>query len=624
MEYKLLGNRYEIIEKIADGGMAFVYKAKCTLLNRIVAIKVLRHEFVNDEEFLQKFKNEAQAAASLTHPNIVNIYDVGQQDNIHYIVMEYVEGLNLKELIKKQGKLDYKTALDITKQIAVALSQAHKRHIIHRDIKPHNILISNEGIVKVADFGIAKATTSSTITCTGSVIGSVHYFSPEQARGGYVDEKSDLYSLGIVLFEMLTGRVPFKGDTPVNIALKHINDELVFPDEIKEDIPQSVIKLVDKLTQKSQVNRYQKSEDLIKDIESIQNNVEPSFDDDYTHYATQKIDLPKKRLVKQDKNLKLPKKNKKKITILAIILGLVLALTLTISAYFLKDFFVVKEYEVPDLENMHIDDAKELLEKMNLSLQIRREVYDATVDEDHIISQIPESGTKVKEGYIIKVDISKGGKIVTVPDLLNKRLDQANEILSENNLVEGIVRYEYSNLPEGTVIKQDPQPLTQVKEGSEINLIVSKGRQVRIIQVPNVIGKTLEQAKIDLKGLVIGNITTIEDTSMPNNVIVSQSLTSGQRVKEGTKINLTINRYNEEPKEKITTKRLTIKLPQDKETFNLIVNEIVDGKSTTIYNETINSSEYNGTISIQIQGSGKKEYEIYVDNQLYEKLQVQF
>ena len=234
MEQTILGNRYQIIRKIGDGGMAFVYQAKDKLLNRIVAVKVLRPEFVDDKDFLAKFKREAEAVANITHPNIVNVYDVGQEEKVHYIVMEYVDGKNLKEIIKDEGVLDEYTALDITKQIAQALSAAHKKGVIHRDIKPHNILISNEGRqVKVADFGIAKAVSNSTITNIGSIIGSVHYFSPEQAKGQPVSNNADLYSLGIVLYEMLVGRVPFRGDSPISIALQHIIEDIEFTPEEK-------------------------------------------------------------------------------------------------------------------------------------------------------------------------------------------------------------------------------------------------------------------------------------------------------------------------------------------------------------------------------------------------------
>jgi len=224
MEGQILGNRYLLLEKIGGGGMAVVYKAKCTLLNRFVAIKILRSEFTNDEEFVKRFRIEAQSVASLSHPNVVSIYDVGDQDDVHYIVMEYVDGMTLKEYINKHGALNWQDAIKITIQICSAIEHAHKNKIVHRDIKPHNILMTKEGIAKVTDFGIARAVTSSTITMVGSTIGSVHYFSPEQARGGFIDEKSDLYSLGIAMYEMVVGRVPFDGDTPVAVALKHIQE----------------------------------------------------------------------------------------------------------------------------------------------------------------------------------------------------------------------------------------------------------------------------------------------------------------------------------------------------------------------------------------------------------------
>ena len=264
----VLGNRYKIEKKIGEGGMAYVYEAKDKLLNRVVAVKVLRPEFVDDQEILKKFKREAEAVASLSHPNIVNVYDVGEDGKVHYIVMEYVNGKNLKEIIQEEGTLDEYTALDITKQIAMALGCAHKRGIIHRDIKPHNILISNEGrsIAKVADFGIAKAVSNSTMTNIGGVIGSVHYFSPEQAKGKFVTNNADLYSLGIVLYEMLTGKLPFRGDTPVSIALQHINDDIEFTEEEKIRIPQSVRTIIKKLTEKNSADRYQTAEELIEDI----------------------------------------------------------------------------------------------------------------------------------------------------------------------------------------------------------------------------------------------------------------------------------------------------------------------------------------------------------------------
>ena len=270
----ILGNRYQLLRKVGDGGMAFVYEAKDKSLNRIVAVKVLRPEFGDDEDFLKKFRREAEAIASVSHPNIVSIYDVGEDRNVNYIVMEFIDGKNLKDIIRSEGILDEYTALEITKQIAKALSLAHRKGIIHRDIKPHNILISNEGrIVKVADFGIAKAVSNSTMTNVGNIIGSVHYFSPEQAKGRSVTSNTDLYSLGIVLFEMLTGRLPFRGDSPISIALQHINDDIEFTDEEKTRIPQSVRTIIRKLTEKSVENRYQNADEVIDDIEYIEKNM---------------------------------------------------------------------------------------------------------------------------------------------------------------------------------------------------------------------------------------------------------------------------------------------------------------------------------------------------------------
>ena len=272
MSSKVLAGRYELFEKIGEGGMSVVYKAKDRLLNRYVAIKVLKPEFIKDQKFIESFRRESQAAASLSHPNIVNIFDVGQEGNIHYIVMELVEGKTLSELIHETGPLPYQKVIELTKQIASALSVAHKHQIIHRDVKPHNVLITTDGTAKLTDFGIAKAINASTIVDTtgGGIMGSVHYFSPEQARGGYVDEKSDIYSLGIVMYEMLTGRVPFDGDNPVNIALMHINSEMVPPSKLIAGIPPALERIVLKATDKYQTNRFGSADDLIKALDNLE------------------------------------------------------------------------------------------------------------------------------------------------------------------------------------------------------------------------------------------------------------------------------------------------------------------------------------------------------------------
>jgi len=459
----VLGNRYEIIRKIGDGGMAFVYEAKDKLLNRTVAVKVLRPEFVDDDEFLAKFKREAEAVASLSHQNIVNVYDVGQDGKVHYIVMEYVDGQNLKEIIKNEGTLDEYTALDITKQIAMALGAAHRKGIIHRDIKPHNILISNDGrVVKVADFGIAKAVSNSTMTNIGSIIGSVHYFSPEQAKGKFVSNNADLYSLGIVLYEMLIGKVPFRGDSPISIALQHINDEIEFTQEEKIRIPQSVRTIIKKLTEKSTANRYQSAEELIEDIEYIEKNIDLDFIKEYDNYATMKFEdreinkAIKPSLTSRDLNehkkeeliyeddidvesrresrtkQKDSNKAKKKLKIAAIALSSILVIYIAIGIFMFKGKSNNGgELVAPNLQTMSLDEAQREIEKLGLTSIVRDE-YNANVEKGYVISQTPLPGYGVKEGDTITIIVSKGAKRADVPKIVGYTLEEAENILKEN------------------------------------------------------------------------------------------------------------------------------------------------------------------------------------------------
>lgn len=518
----VLGNRYEIIRKIGDGGMAFVYEAKDRLLNRTVAVKVLRPEFVDDEEFLSKFKREAEAVASLSHPNIVNVYDVGEDGRVHYIVMEFIDGQNLKEIIQNEGTLDEYTALDITKQIAMALSAAHKKGIVHRDIKPHNILISNEGrIVKVADFGIAKAVSNSTMTNIGSIIGSVHYFSPEQAKGKYVTSNADLYSLGIVLYEMLIGKVPFRGDSPISIALQHINDEIEFTQDEKINIPQSVRTIIKKLTEKSTVNRYQSAEELIEDIEYIEKNIDLDFIKEYDNYATQKIDekdlnksmkitpplqdfdeeeyedeyeddeeLEEKPRFKKDK--KKNKKNKQRkedsplakrlLVVAAVVLVLILGTQVYLATKFAGQYLFGKNSEqqqtvtVPDVSNEYLDDAQKKLTDLNLKVEIREE-YNADVKENCVIYQTPKAGTELQEGDTVTIYLSKGAKEGVIPNIVGMILGEAENILKENKLKLGNIKQEYSDtFKQGVVISQSPKSGSgSVEEGDKIDVVISKG-----------------------------------------------------------------------------------------------------------------------------------------------------
>ena len=405
MGESVLGNRYEIIRKIGDGGMAFVYEAKDNLLNRTVALKVLRPEFANDDEFLDKFRREAESVASLSHPNIVNVYDVGYDKNIHYIVMEYVDGRNLKEIIKEEGILDEYTALEITKQIANALSEAHKKGIIHRDIKPHNILIANEGrSVKVTDFGIAKAVSNSTMTNIGNIIGSVHYFSPEQAKGKYINKNADLYSLGIVLYEMLVGKVPFRGDSPISIALQHINDEIEFTQEEEARIPLSVRMIIKKLTEKSSLDRYQDAQELIEDIEYIEKNIDIDFIKEFDNYSTKKIEINEiddseyveipneDEDLYEDENFNKSKKTRKKLKIAIGVLALVLiAQVFFFGNMIFGNLFGEKEEAmivVPDFTGLTQQEAMLKIEELNLEVVVIEE-YSEDVEKDKVISHVP-------------------------------------------------------------------------------------------------------------------------------------------------------------------------------------------------------------------------------------------
>ena len=387
---KLLAGRYELIEKIGEGGMAVVYKAKDRLLNRYVAIKILRPEFTQDEQFLESFKRESQAAAGLQHPNIVSIYDVGRTGNINFIVMELVDGRPLSDLIKEKGRLDYKTTIDIAKQMASALSIAHKHQIIHRDVKPHNIMITSDGVAKLTDFGIARAVSNATMVAdTSKIIGSVHYFSPEQARGAYVDERSDIYSLGIVMFEMLTGRVPFDGETPVEVALKHINEDVPSPAKLVPGIPPALDKIVLKATDKYQTERYKSVDEMLEALKNVEFVTQMVGDRVFAAESEPKprrdesLVAPVMSSRREDRDQEMviapanPRKPKarpddKKKKKRAIIIGVAAAAILALFGILYVSGVIGgggKEVTVPDVKGMSYSEAKEVLEAKGLKIE---------------------------------------------------------------------------------------------------------------------------------------------------------------------------------------------------------------------------------------------------------------
>ena len=560
LEGRLLGNRYQIIEKIGNGGMATVYKAKCLVLNRYVAVKILREEFTTDEEFIKRFNTEAQAAASLTHPNIVSVFDVGHEGNLYYIVMELIQGKTLKEIIISDGALSWKWSINVAMQIASALETAHRNNIIHRDIKPHNIIITEEGIAKVTDFGIAKAVSNSTITAFGTTIGSVHYFSPEHARGGYTDAKSDLYSLGIVMYEMLTGKVPFDADTPVSVALMHMQDKAIEPIKINPSIPVAVNKIIIKAMEKDPNMRYQNATEMLKDLSMALKHP----DGDFVSMNTIQHDFPTQtmqtvydksiqdRIKEKDENIRRNKKKENKFVsfvkqhkALSIILGIILLFMLSLGGtYIALTAGKVADVQIPDVVGKTSDEAKSIIEENNLKFEIKSEEYDEEIEAGKIISQDPafKPNYSIKEKSTISVVVSKGQKIVTVPKVTGKEIQEAEDELTELGLKVEIQEEESKKVEEGYVIKQDLAANTEVNAGSTIILTVSKG--VEMVVVPNLIGKTQAeaQAEIENAGLTLNSVVNNEDTTKTDGVVLKQNLDIGSSVEKGTGITITVNK----------------------------------------------------------------------------------
>ncbi|NMA87445.1 MAG: Stk1 family PASTA domain-containing Ser/Thr kinase [Tissierellia bacterium] len=623
----VLGSRYEINEKVGAGGMAHVYKARCRLLNRNVAIKILRDEYVNDEEFIKKFRRESQAAASLSHPNIVNVYDVGMDEidgnKIYYIVMEYINGKTLKEIIREKGKLSLEETLDFSIQIAEALEHAHKNHIVHRDIKPHNIMITEDGRVKVTDFGIARAATASTVTNTSNVIGSVHYFSPEQARGGYTDEKSDIYSLGIVIYEMITGKVPYEGDSPISVALKHIQDDIVPPREIDNTIPIGLENIIMKCVQKSQSDRYKSASELLRDLRRLKYSLnDGSIEDTAMIQTTQIMSAVDNK--GGDNMKKGPKESKKdggfKLMIAAILLAFVVVAAGAYGFYRLKDYFVTKEVEVPNLVGMNVEMAEEELDSRELKLRIGKEIPSSEFKKGDIIDQKTKAGDKVKPGYTIEVIVSSGGNYTKVPSLIGKSITEIDAILSEYKVEEGEVKPQPSDTIEANIImNQYPEPYTEVEEGTKIDLVVSQGPEKKTVLMPKLIDRTEGEAKSALEafGLIKGSTGEDYSDEYEAGKIIWQSVEAGVAVETGTKIDITISKGPEPEPEPVEEKEVpfnvNLTLPNSGGEIEVIVERIQDGVAETVYKEI---HEADGkTIKIPLKGKLDAEFRFYYDGE---------
>lgn len=645
MSSRILAGRYELLEKVGDGGMAVVYKARDRLLNRFVAIKILKPEFTKDLKFIENFRRESQAAASLSHPNIVNIYDVGKEGNIHYIVMELIEGQVLSDIIKNEGPMEFRKAVNIVKQIALALGFAHKNHIIHRDVKPHNILITPEGTAKITDFGIAKAVNAGTIVGnTGTIMGSVHYFSPEQARGGYVDEKSDIYSLGIVLYELVTGKVPFDADNPVAVALMHMNDEMVPPSRLVPGLPSALEDIILKATNKYQVNRFKSATEMYDALGSMDFEKTKALSGfDYhsngmdatiimnavngpspSAYGGGKGDNGGD-MRKNDKRDGKPKKKVKinKVKVAAIILALICAIPvsqLILSAF--DHFGAAKEVTVPSLLGKTVEEATSELKDLNLKLEVGDEVSSSEYDEGEIVSQDPNAEMTVKEGYTITVSVSKGkAKAGTVPNVVNRTQSDAEFVLESYGYEIGKVDLENSDMPKDVVIRQDPKDGTEAAPGTKVNIVVSLGRAVEQVSMPNIMGKDIASARSELEkaGLSIGSVGYEMSTAYDVNMVMWQQYEPGTMVDKGTGVNLKISTGNQPP---ASSRSIAMEISYDKannEVFYLTVVISDESGVRTIINraQRIKSA---GSEILSLTGDGAGTVQVLFDNDVaYEK-----
>lgn len=575
---KLLAGRYELIEKIGEGGMAVVYKAKDRLLNRYVAIKILRPEFTQDEQFLDSFKRESQAAAGLQHPNIVSIYDVGRTGNINFIVMELVDGRPLSDFIKEKGHLDYKTTIDIAKQMASALSIAHKHQIIHRDVKPHNIMITSDGVAKLTDFGIARAVSNATMVAdTSKIIGSVHYFSPEQARGAYVDERSDIYSLGIVMFEMLTGRVPFDGETPVEVALKHINDDVPSPAKLVPGIPPALDKVVLKATDKYQTERYKSADEMLEALKNVEfvtqmvgdrvfageKDNKLRHDENVVAPVNNKREDREQEMVVVPANSKKPKsktddsKKKKKI---AIIIGIAAAAILILFGILYVSGIIGgggKEVVVPDVKGMSYSEAKEVLEEKGLKIEKADEpIASQKIEKGKIVSQTPSKNSKVKKGRTVRVILSAGNAELKVPDLKGLSYNEAKTLLSEMGLqISKGDEVDSDSISEGLIASQYPAAKTKVDKGDIITVNISRGKKDAVI--PKLVGTKFTSENdiseiLSKYGYKLGKVSYEESYETPG-TIIKQSPDAGTTAEKKTTVDIVISKA----KSKATVPNLT-------------------------------------------------------------------
>ncbi|OZU90366.1 serine/threonine protein kinase [Virgibacillus indicus] len=664
----LLNERYKIEKTIGGGGMANVYLARDIILDRDVAIKVLRLEYANDEEFIARFDREAHSASSLSHPNIVNIYDVGEEDNILYMVMEYVDGMTLKEYIQRYSPLDVEEALDIMRQITSAITHAHDNDIVHRDIKPQNILIDTYGQVKVTDFGIAIALSATSLTQTNSILGSVHYLSPEQARGGMATKKSDIYSIGIVLFELLTGRLPFSGQSPVSIALKHLQNDTPSVRRYNQGVPQSVENIVLQATAKDPFHRYETVYDLNDALESAllpskqneevfsppmeagdetkaipvitDNQLHPNENQDtiihqtnsntktFTGQEEKASKASKKKKTKKQKKPKKAKKGKKKWITLLIILFLLL-LSGVAAMFILPDLLKPKDVEIPDVTEMDYDEAKEELENHNLVAE-REFMYSDEIEEGKVVRTDPRAGSTRKEESTVTVFVSQGKEKEVFDDYVGRDYEQVERILGESGYSEIIPIEKHSDRPSGEITRQiQPSPDAEVVP-SDTKVIFEISIGPELISLNNLKGMSEQEARDYLEG---NNLTmnVIEDNSdsVPKGEVISQEPSSGTNLEEGDSVNVYISTGPEAKPPR--THSATFIVPYEPEnqgdegdqetnpepveqTVRIYIKDMDNPDISEVYQEDIITEDKNYKINLTIAPGKEAEYRVMRDD----------
>ncbi len=643
---KKLDGRYEIHELIGVGGMANVYRCTDTIDDREVAVKILKDEYLNNEEFIRRFKNESKAIAMLSHTNIVRVYDVSFGDMIQYIVMEYIDGITLKEYIEMRGVLDWKEVVHFTTQILMALQHAHEHGIVHRDIKPQNIMLLQNGTIKVTDFGIARFSDKATKTMTEQAIGSVHYIAPEQAKGDVTDGKSDIYSVGVMLYEMLTGKLPFEADSAVSVALMQLQSTPAMPRVINPDIPAGLEQITMKAMQKDPKNRYQSAVELLNDLERFRLNPAVTFkysyfvDNDPTkavsdlrnmegglksrsgYSSSPEVDYGDETddttIDYEDDEIKVHKPSYYAVKGALISAFAVIVIVLLLCVFRGCATAQASDVEVPQLVGENIVDVQQN-NPHNFKYEIKSK-YDDTKDLGYIIAQEPEAGSmKIKEGATITLTVNGTDTNITTPFILNLSEADATAAIKEKNLVPQVVYVENTKTAEGYVANVFPNAGTQMTIGSTVYIYVSGGEREDKVTVPNVSGLTLSSAKTKLEELGLTVVTTYDDQSKEaKDTVLNQSPLQFGKVPKGTKINLTVSSGNGNK----STVSIYVDLPSNApDTVSMTV--IVDGVVDTAYSKEL-YPQYSRTTTLQLEGSGKSHVVVQLDGSPYREYDIDY